>query len=684
LDYNLPVRVAIDVGGTFTDLCALNEETGEFIFVKDSTTPSKFAIGVINVIKRSNLKGEQIDRFIGTGSTMVINALTEMKGAKTALITTKGFRDVLEIQRSNRTDIYNFRYQKPKPFVPRRLRIEVEERVDYTGNVLKPLNKDDVLNAAEILSKQGVESVAVAFYNSYANPEHEVECSEILASKLKVPITMSHELTREWREYERTNTAVMNAFVKPKVEQYLTTLEEELRRMGVRIEMHVMQSNGGVSTFEQAKKTPIYQVESGPIGGVIGATVIGKELGIENLITLDVGGTTAKTSLVDSGKIKVNTDYHIGRTQFFSGYPVKVPVVDIVEIGNGGGSIAWIDELGSLRVGPVSAGADPGPACYGKGGKEPTLTDAFVLCNIIDADYFLGGEMKLKPELSKKAFEKVSKHMGMSILDVALGTIRIATANMVNALKLVSVRRGYDPRDFVLVAFGGGGPMFATSLARELGIRKVIVPRVPGVFSAWGMLMTDIRHDYIQTKVTKLSLETLQEIMKIVDNMTKIAYKQLNDEGVGMKDVRFEASLDIRYLGQEHTVNTPVPVKKPSKELLSLIEKRFTRLHYKQYTFNLTDPLEVVNVHLTAYGRVKKPGLASWKPSNPSTSTKERKVFFEGGETRASVYNRDNLPSGFRAKGPAIVEEPTSTTILRKGDTLQVDRYGNLIIEVGR
>lgn len=680
---NLPVRVAIDVGGTFTDLCALNETTGEFLFVKDSTTPSNFAEGVINVLRRSNLKGEQIDRFIGTGSTMVINALTEMKGAKTALITTKGFRDVLEIQRSNRTDIYNFRYEKPKPFVPRRLRLEVEERIDYSGKVLRPLKREDILKAIEICLHEKVESVAIAFYNSYANPSHEIECAKIIREKLNVPVTMSHELTREWREYERTNTAVMNAFVKPKVEEYLVTLEKELRKMGVKISMHVMQSNGGVSTFDQAKKTPIYQVESGPIGGVIGSTVVGKELGIENLITLDVGGTTAKTSLVDSGKIKVNTDYHIGRTQFYSGYPVKVPVVDIVEIGNGGGSIAWVDELGSLRVGPVSAGADPGPACYGKGGTEPTLTDAFVICNVIDPDYFLGGEMKLNGELSRRAFDKISKQMKMSLLEVSLGAIRIATANMVNALKLVSVRRGYDPRDFALIAFGGGGPMFATSLARELGIERVIVPRVPGVFSAWGMLMTDIRHDYIQTSVTKLTIDSLSSIMEILEGMVAQARKQLEEEGISSKKTRFEGSLDIRYLGQEHTVNTPVPIRRPTKELLSLIEKRFRALHYKQYTFTLSDPLEVVNVHLTAFGKVMKPGLIVWKPRKDKVVSKERKVYLEGGETVAKVYNREVLPSGFKIFGPAIVEEPTSTTILRKGDRLQVDKYGNLVVEVG-
>ncbi|MDG7007753.1 MAG: hydantoinase/oxoprolinase family protein [Nitrososphaerota archaeon] len=680
----MPVRVAIDVGGTFTDLCGLNEATGEYTFVKDSTTPDNYATGVINVVRRSGIKGEEMNRFIGTGSTMVINALTEMKGAKTVLVTTKGFRDVLELQRSNRTDIYNLRYQKPKPFVPRRFRFEVDERTSYNGEEVRPLNRGDVEKAADACNQSGAEAVAIAFYNAYANPKHELECYDILRSRVKTPyITMSHDLSREWREYERMNTAVMNAFVQPKVHRYLTTLETELRKIGTKVGAHVMQSNGGVSTFEQGRKTPIYQVESGPIGGVIGAEVIGKTVGTANVITFDVGGTTAKTSLIDSGKMKINTEYFIGRSQFFSGYPVKVPVVDIVEIGAGGGSIAWVDELGSLKAGPQSAGADPGPACEGKGGTEPTLTDAFVLTGVIDPNYFLGGEIKLKPELSERAFGKVGAKLHMKAIDAAIGTIEIATANMVNAIKLVSVRRGYDPRDFAMVAFGGGGPMFATSLAEELGIRKVIVPRVPGVFSAWGMLMTDLRHDYIRTKVVSLEPDNLKELQSILDEMKEEATKQLGSEGIGGKDMRFEGFFDIRYRGQEHTISTPVPMVM-TRDSLALIHKRFQELHYRAYTFNLKDPTEVVNIRMVAFGRVKKhppkPMKASRGRAKPA---KTRSVYLdESGFRRLPVYSRDSIPVGAKIHGPAIIEEPTSTTILRRGNLMTNDRYGNLVVEV--
>jgi N-methylhydantoinase A len=682
----MPIRASIDVGGTFTDFCALDEKTGKYIFVKDSTTPSNYAQGVINVIRKSNVPAESLDRFIGTGSTMVINALTERKGAKTMLLTTKGFRDVLEIQRSNRTDLYNFLYTKPKPFVPRRYRLEVDERVSYSGEEIKPLNKDDVYKAADLCESEGIEAIAVAFYNAYANPKHELEALQILKERVKTPyITASHTLTKEWREYERFNTAVLNSYVQPKVHAYLTSLESELRSMGARIPLHVMQSNGGVATFEEGRKTPIYQVESGPIGGVIGAQVVGKEVGTDNIITLDVGGTTAKTALIDSGHFKISSEYFIERNQFFAGYPVKVPVVDIVEIGAGGGSIAWVDELGSMKVGPLSAGADPGPACADKGGKEPTLTDAFVLTGVIDPDYFLGGEIKLKPELSEKAYKKVADKLHLGVLDVAFGAIEIATANMVNAIKLVSVRRGYDPRDFTMVAFGGGGPMFSCSIARELGLKKVVIGRVPGVFSAWGMLMTDLRHDYIQTKVMKFENETLDELRGILAEMKSRAVEQLKSEGVTEADIRYEPVLDVRYSGQEHTVATPAQEIADANGNVAAVQKRFNQLHQKQYTFSLTDPLEVVNVRLTAFGRVKKAALKPGRVSTNKTARPKgsRKVYLdESGFKKVSMYERDSLPIGAKVRGPAIIEEQTATTILPKGSVLTNDRYRNLIIEM--
>jgi len=681
----LPTRVAIDVGGTFTDLCALDESTGRFTFTKDSTTPKNFALGVLNVIRKSGLKGEQIDRFIGTGSTMVINALTERKGSKVMLVTTKGFRDVLEIQRSNRTDLYNLRYAKPRPYVPRRMRLEVDERMDYSGKEMKPLDKEGVRRVAKACNEENVESIAIAFYNSYANPAHELEARDLLRTSVKAPyITMSHELSREWREYERVNTAVLNAFVQPKVHEYLTSLESELSKLGAKIQPHVMQSNGGVASFDQGRRTPIYQVESGPIGGVIGAVVVGRQTGWENVISFDVGGTTAKTSLVDSGQMGMNTEYYIQRSQHSGGYPVKVPVVDIVEIGAGGGSIAWIDELGSLKVGPISAGADPGPASMPSGGTEPTITDAFVLTGVIDPHFFLGGQIELDASRAEKAYARLAARLKMKTLDVAMGAIEIATANMVNAIKLVSVRRGYDPRDFAMVAFGGGGPMFATDIAEELGIRQVIVGRVPGVFSAWGMLMTDLRHDFVQTRVVQLDEGSLPELQSIVDEMRRLGAEELKGEMIPSSDMSFEVSLDVRYAGQEHTVSTPAPLR-IDKKGLKRVQQTFNRLHYRKFSFSLNDPMEVVNLRLTALGRVKKARPQPQKtPSNVRVQRKgsRRVMLSEGKSLLLPVYDREEISPGGTVSGPAIIEEATSTTILRSGNRMKVDGYGNLLIRV--
>lgn len=681
----MTVRAAVDVGGTFTDVCALDEETGEIVFVKDSTTPRDYSVGVITTMKKSGIPGSKISQFVATGSTMVINALTERKGVKTGLITTKGFRDVLEIQRSNRTDMYNFMYKKPEPFVPRYLRREVRERVEADGTILEPLHEEDLPSTISLFKREGVKAVAVCLYNSYANNLNEERCAtKVRELFLEAYVSTSTSLTSEWREYERMNTTVMNAYVQPIVDSYLSNLREGLRGMGVSADLFVMQSNGGVSTFEQALVSPILQVESGPAGGVIGAAKVGVAAGARNVIALDVGGTTAKTSLIDNGKIRINAEYDLEKTPRFAGYPLKVPVVDIVEIGAGGGSIVWVDEVGSLKVGPTSAGADPGPACYGKGGEKPTLTDAFVISGIIDPDYFLGGEIRLRRDLSERAFVPLAQQLGLSVRDVALGSIRIADANMINMIKLVSVRRGYDPRDFTIVAFGGAGPMFAVDLARDLGVRTVIVPLVPGVFSAWGMLLTDLRHDFVQTKVLPF-ISGLEEINAIYMKLRDKAMNVLRREGVRDEDIYFRPSLDLRYLGQEHTVNTPVDDVPVKAEELQVIRKRFDKLHKKAYTFALTDPVEVVNTRLTAYGRVKKPVI---RPMNDATTSLskalrgERDVLLLGGEFRANVYERSLLPEGARVQGPAIIAEKTTTTLVGPGDTLKVNRYGHLVISV--
>ena len=487
------MRVATDIGGTFTDLVAVDDQ-GKTILTKSHTTPPNFEEGVIKVIQKSGVCPQEIKDFIH-GTTTIINALTERKGAKTALITTKGFRDVLEIARCNRPDLFNMVFAKPRPFIPRYLRKEVEERVSFDGKVVTPLNEEDIKAAVEYFKKEKVEAIAVCYINSYANDEHEKRTVELIRKLWpEVFVTSSIEVTKEWREYERTSTIALNSYVMPVASSYIDNLDRRLKEAGCHAKEYIMQSNGGTTTFEQAKQTPINMVESGPVAGVYGSAILGKMIGERNIIAFDVGGTTAKCSLIDNGEVKVTTEYRIERTESYAGYPIMAPVVDIVEIGNGGGSIAWIDEAGSLKVGPQSAGAVPGPVAYGIGGTEPTTTDACLVTGRLSAENF---DNQVDMDAVRAAIqEKVGDAFGMDTDEAAMSILRVAEANMYNALKLISVRRGYDPRDFTMVAFGGGGPMHCAYLAKELNIRKVIVPIAAPVFSAsWAFFPSERRFD---------------------------------------------------------------------------------------------------------------------------------------------------------------------------------------------
>lgn len=677
------MRVATDIGGTFTDLVAV-DDNGRTILTKSHTTPPNFEEGVINVMEKSGINPESITDFIH-GTTTIINALTERKGAKTALITTKGFRDVLEIARCNRPDLFNMVFAKPRPFIPRYLRKEVRERVNYRGEVLTPLVEEDIKEAVEYFKKEGVEAIAVCYINSYANDEHELRTIEVIKELWSdVFVTSSIEVTKEWREYERTSTVALNSYVMPVASSYINNLDTRLKGVGCNGKEYIMQSNGGTTTFEQAKQTPINMVESGPVAGVYGSAILGKEIGEHNIIAFDVGGTTAKCSLIDNGEVKVTTEYRIERTESYAGYPIMAPVVDIVEIGNGGGSIAWIDEAGSLKVGPQSAGALPGPVAYGKGGTEPTTTDACLVTGRLSAKNF---DNDVDMEAVRKAiFEKVGKTYDMTVEDAAMSILRVAEANMFNALKLISVRRGYDPRDFTMVAFGGGGPMHCAYLAKELNIRKVIVPIAAPVFSAWGMLMTDVRHDYIQTNIRRMNEVSAEELNGMWGGLVSQAMKQFEKEGVSEENVVCNFIADMRYMGQEHTVKVSVPPIPWSDEIKEEIINRFHDTHEHFYTFRLTDtPTEIVNLHLVAYGRLTKPDLASIHEQKDSleTALKEvRKVYFtDDGWLDTPVYDRDRLGSGASIEGPVIVEEAAAATVVARGQRLSVDTYGNLIIE---
>ncbi len=677
-------RIGIDIGGAFTDLVGYDDETGELVWVKDETTPHDPSIGVLRTISKSGIDFSKVFSIIH-GQTLVINTIIERKGAKVGLITTKGFRDVLELQRSNRRDMYNFRYQKPDPIVPRYLRLEVEERVTADGEILKPMKEEDVENALERFVKEGVESICISFINSYANPNHELRAGEIVQGRVDAPVTLGHEITREWREYERTMTAVLNAYVKPKLIKYLTKLEEAFKERGFKRSPFVMLSNGGVATFDIAKKFPIYTIESGPVAGVIGGVYIAKLVGDSNVIILDGGSTTTKASLVEGLIPRVHTEYYVERTKTSAGYPVRVPVVDTFEIGNGGTSIAWIDSIGNLRVGPKAAGAYPGPACYGKGGTEPTVTDAYVVNGLINPEYLLGGAMRIHKKLAYDVIEqKVADHYNISVQEAAEGIIKLANENAAFAIRVVSVQRGYDPRDFTLIVHGGSGPMFAPFIAQELEIKKIIVPVIPpGVFSAWGMLTTDIRHDLVYTEIVRLDKEPA--IRKINDIYSRLEMKILEifREELGVGEVVIQRYADMRYYGQEHTVKVPILSGNIDAEEINVIVNRFHEYHEREYAFRLEGPVEIVNFHVVGEYKIRKFELKEIE--NPAESSDdaligERRVYLNGDDLTLSVYNKQKLSPRFKINGPAIIEDPTSTVLVLDTQKVSVDKYGNVII----
>lgn len=680
----MSIRVATDTGGTFTDLVYFHEQDGTLGLGKALSTPPHFSEGVLDAIGGANLALNEVAYFVH-GCTVVINAITERRGAKTALVTTRGFRDVVEIARGNRPGMYNLAYRKPVPFVPRYLRFEVNERVDCDGNVIEPLDVEELAEVVRACHEEEVGAVAVCFLHSYVRPDHELQAQAWLKERMPdLAVCCSAEISREWREYERTSTAVLNAYVQPIVSGYLDRLEHDLVKRGARCNFHVMQSTGGTATFAAAKGVPIHLIESGPAAGVAGAALIGHYLGQPNVISLDIGGTTAKCALVEAGWPKVTTDYRLEWRPDFPGYPVKVPVIDVVEIGAGGGSIAWFDEAGALSVGPRSAGASPGPACYGRGGSEPTVTDAKLVAGVIDADYFLGGQIRLDTQLARRALAKVADRLDLSVEAAANGVIRLVDAKMVSALKLVSVRRGHDPRDFALVAIGGGGPMHACALAAELHVKTVFVPPHPGHFSAWAMLVTEPRRDMVQTRVLRTDSVAEAEVEQIFTSMEQELGAALSREHHDAQPVAFVRHADMRYAGQEHTVKVPIGADIG----LSGIEQTFHEAHQREYTFQLPDSrVELVNFHVTALQQVRKPDFArAGAHRGPAAEAVkgERMVDFDAhGSHRTPCYERGLLPAGFTCQGPAIVEEPASTTVVYPGQTLEVDQFGNLVVHIG-
>lgn len=688
----MTIHIATDVGGTFTDLVLYDYDhttlRGELRTLKVDTTPPNFEQGVLNAIAKSGADLSQV-ALMAHGATVVINALTERRGARTALVTTRGFRDVLEIGRGNRPDLFNLNFEKPVAFVERYLRAEVTERITHLGEVLEPAALDELNAIAEQFKLDGVEAIAVCCLHAYRNPVNEAAIAEGLRRLLpEVPVVASHEISREWREYERSNTTVASAFVSPVVRKYIGALQAALGEQGFDGALYLMQSNGGMTSSAGAVANPVSMVESGPASGMLAAQALGQLIGESNLIALDVGGTTAKCTLIHKGQLPVTTEYHIERTAKHPGYPIQTAVIDLVEIGQGGGSIASVDAGGRIKVGPKSAGALPGPVAYGRGGTKPTTTDANLLLGRIDSENFLGGQVDPDLGAVSAAFAEVGAPLGLNAIETARGVLRLANANMVNALKLVSTNKGYDPRDFALMCFGGGGALHAMELAEELRIPRVIIPTNAAVFSAWGMLLTDIRRDYTMTALQPLVQEAVDAMTATFATMQQSARIDFVANGMNEAEMTFGHFADLRYLGQEHTVKIPVDLALLGTAAgVQAMAERFNADHETRYTYRLPAAgIEVVTFHLVASVHVVKP-----KPQLRSAGKRKveearlgtRQVFFEHyGDQDATVYDGAQLEPGMRLVGPAIVQDSSSSLVLPPRHALGIDSYGNFIVDL--
>jgi N-methylhydantoinase A len=677
--------VAVDIGGTFTDLVAFDRDSNRVLYTKSPTTYGNFAAGIADCFGKVDLSPADV-RLVNHGTTLVINALIQRKGARTALVTTKGFRDVLEIARGNRPDPFDLYYQRDEPLVPRERRFEVDERVDAQGNVLQPLDVAELEALAHVLRAAKVDAVAVCFLHAYANPVHEQLAAETLRRALPDTfVTHSVELTREWYEYERTSTAAANAYVGPEVLGYVRHLEADLQQRGFPGSLYLMGSNGGVLTVERTCKQPIALVESGPIGGCIGAGVYAEALGFENVIAFDMGGTTAKCALVENGRYSVESVYYAAG--YVRGFPIKSPVIDIVEVGSGGGSIAWLDAQQRLHVGPRSAGSTPGPVCYARGGTEPTVTDANVLLGRIGIGAFLGGELTLDRDAAARALEEtIGAPLGYEgddgLLKLADGIIAIATVTMAGAIRQVSVEHGRDPREFVLFAYGGGGPLHASALARELSIPTVIVPPEPGTFSATGMLLADARLDEATTFVARFEPETLEAMDAHFRDMETSARAALRAE-FGDTAVHFERFAEMRYVGQRHNIKVAIPAQTDAAAIRTAFDDDYRR------RYGHADPsvaAEFQALHLSAFARLDRPDIRRLpRAQRPRGEASSRQISFgaEFGSCDAAVYDRYALAPGFSAAGPAVLEEYGSTTVIWPHDRFTIGELHEIRIDCG-
>ena len=676
--------VSVDIGGTFTDLVGFEPASGTIVFSKARSTPRNLTAGIEACISKSALSMAEIDTLFH-GSTVVINALIERKGAVTGLVTTRGFRDILEIGRGNRPENYNLFYRKPEPFAPRMRRFEVDERIGPRGEVIRPLSLADLERVAEEAKRQGVEALGICFLHAYANPEHERTARRELERLLPgIYICASSEVANEWREFERSSTTVANAFVGPTVSQYVETLQASNERAGFRGRFYLMRSNGGVMSPDHGKRLPVAMVESGPVAGMIGAAHLGSLMGERLVVGFDMGGTTAKASLIENGVPKVVETYYVNG--YANGYPLQVPTIEVIEVGTGGGSLAWRDETGALKVGPKSAGSEPGPVCVCTGGTEPTVTDANAVLGRLNAEHYLGGELALDVDAARGAIRaKVGEPLGLTEIDAAAGIVTIANANMALAVRGITLEKGVDPRDTALVAFGGGGPLHASAIAREIGIPRVVVPPLPACFSALGMLMTDLKHDLVRTCARPLRGD-FSEVNRLLAELRDEGSRTLVAAGTAASDIACAAYLDLNYAGQQWTLPTPIG-EALTADNVQAVRTRFDSLYEARFGHSFPNlPAEIVNVRVAAIGRRPKPGFPQLRQRQGAAlaPVANRRVFFHGqGFIECPIYERAGLFAGDRMSGPAIIEEGVATVLLEPGDRASVADNGCIDIRIG-
>lgn len=679
------IRMATDVGGTFTDLVAFDEQTKRLTATKASTSLDVIA-GLIETIAKSRIPLASVDFFLH-GSTIAINTVIERKGAKTALLTTQGFEDIIEIGRGNIPNSFDLLFSTPAPLIPAGLRIGIVERTLYTGAVLRPLDVTDARAKVRRLLEHGVQAIAVCLLHSYANPEHETLLEKIIRElDSNCFVSISSRILRQYREYERSSTAILNGYIGPKVSLYLDNLKSHLSHSGFHGHALIMQSNGGSMPIDVAGDQPCRTMESGPVGGTIGASHLARSLGFDNAIAFDMGGTTAKVSTIQKGEVTLTDGYTIG--EYGHGFPLQLPVVDILEVGSGGGSIAGVDETGALKVGPQSAGAIPGPACYRQGNIRPTVTDADLVLGRLNPNYFLGGEIQLGLREAQQAIQKsVAETLGLDLVQAAHGIIKLADTNMAHAVGVMTVERGYDPREFVIVAYGGAGPCHAASVAKELGIKRIVIPCLPGNFSAFGMLFADVKHEYVLSYVRSLNHVDARELEAAYSRMEGQGLGAIQREGFGLNDILLKRQVEMRYEGQEFTLVVPFADKPIDDHAKINIKNHFDAAYDIRYGHSFpTSGGEIVSLRLEIYGLLEKPEMTAMILEDRQTKEgpiAEREVYFEGlGFTRCKIFRRMNLTEESKIVGPAIIEEPASTTVVHPGDVLTVDKTGNLIISL--